>query len=350
MHTISFDCTVLTPTFLGGINPSKSAELRVPSIRGVLRWWYRALLAGRGHNLASLKEREAEVFGDTTRASAVRLRLSHMETSDVSKSWSEMSDALQSGADYLWHFAKANERSFLPHGLSFRLTASALPGERAALEEMTRAFWLLVHLGGLGSRSRRMAGAFVVDNVVSTENLEIPDFTPPVSFNDWFSNQLRAIVPESSSPEASLIQNGVAALHTSTVHVQRFSSNETWQQTVEQVGRDYKEVRDHYNDEEQIHRRVALGLPLAKGDDDDEPWNVTAGENKIPLERRASALILQAVRLSSGSVAGVGTVFCSSFAPPPVDVENAGFFSSPRQAAKLIFDSSDHNPTLNNLY
>ena len=60
METIKFECEVITPMFLGGAD-GKGAELRAPSIKGALRFWWRAM---NGHlPLKELHEREAEIFG-----------------------------------------------------------------------------------------------------------------------------------------------------------------------------------------------------------------------------------------------------------------------------------------------
>lgn len=37
---------IVTPLFLGGANPRGAPELRAASVRGVLRFWLRALLGG----------------------------------------------------------------------------------------------------------------------------------------------------------------------------------------------------------------------------------------------------------------------------------------------------------------
>ena len=41
MDSVEFDLEVVTPMFLGGANVN-DAELRIPSIKGMLRFWWRA--------------------------------------------------------------------------------------------------------------------------------------------------------------------------------------------------------------------------------------------------------------------------------------------------------------------
>ena len=60
METLQFDCEVITPMFLAGADTDKP-EIRPASIKGMLRFWWRAL-HGSDPNY---KKREAEIFGGT---------------------------------------------------------------------------------------------------------------------------------------------------------------------------------------------------------------------------------------------------------------------------------------------
>jgi len=60
MSTITFKCETVTPMFMAGAD-GKEPELRAPSIKGVLRFWWRAI---NGYlELKDLREREAAIFG-----------------------------------------------------------------------------------------------------------------------------------------------------------------------------------------------------------------------------------------------------------------------------------------------
>jgi len=63
---------VVTPLFLGGADPASTVELRPPSIKGALRFWWRALAWSRhnGHlgairkeELGAIRKEEQEIFG-----------------------------------------------------------------------------------------------------------------------------------------------------------------------------------------------------------------------------------------------------------------------------------------------
>lgn len=198
-----FDCEVLTPMFLAGAEQNGAAELRAPSVRGMLRYWYRALLGGRGYTGVALAREEAKVFGSAgmgdveacasavdvvVRANEVRPR----QAATAAQSWKK-------GVKYLWHFTTAtpNNRGLLDTGSTFQValvaprppSRGAVEGGKAlsqqeALQRAGAAFWLLTHFGGLGTRSRRGAGSFRV-RAIAGEAERLPSFARPRYDNLW---------------------------------------------------------------------------------------------------------------------------------------------------------------------
>ena len=74
MRRSDLEVEFLTPCFLGGAEPQQACEWRAASIRGQLRWWFRAVAGGhfRG-DLPAVREAEIRVFGATSQASALRI-------------------------------------------------------------------------------------------------------------------------------------------------------------------------------------------------------------------------------------------------------------------------------------
>ncbi|TVR83506.1 MAG: type III-B CRISPR module RAMP protein Cmr1 [Rhodospirillales bacterium] len=65
MHAVRATFAVSTPLFLGGAQPEADAEtVRPPSVKGALRFWWRALAWSRlAGNLAEIRNEEARLFG-----------------------------------------------------------------------------------------------------------------------------------------------------------------------------------------------------------------------------------------------------------------------------------------------
>ena len=72
MDSVEFDIEVVTPMFLGGANTT-DAELRVPSIKGMLRFWWRATCWIE--SLEKMKKEEAEIFGSTDQKASFSIQL-----------------------------------------------------------------------------------------------------------------------------------------------------------------------------------------------------------------------------------------------------------------------------------
>lgn len=62
MRQLAFNCRTITPMFLAGAD-NCTTELRPPSIKGAMRFWWRAVQ--RCASLNDLKEKEAKLFGSS---------------------------------------------------------------------------------------------------------------------------------------------------------------------------------------------------------------------------------------------------------------------------------------------
>lgn len=148
---ILFDETMelITPCFCAGADQAK-AEIRAPSIRGELRWWFRALGGSR--------DQEAEVFGSIkqekahvgNQASALIVRVS-----DVVKGESE-SRSLPNNHKFFTMSRKGAE-AMVPAGRQFRLQILDRKGVQSDLLNLT--IESVCRLGSIGLRARRGCGA-----------------------------------------------------------------------------------------------------------------------------------------------------------------------------------------------
>lgn len=180
------DFEVLTPMFLGGADSTrvtdpktsvdprtvadpKTAELRAPSVKGAMRFWYRAFDP-------RFKEHEPVHFGSggqNAGQSRLIVRCRAGERAQERMTWSEINKGsgpqTTNGLVYLGYpfGMKGNERrTAIPPGARFTVEVSC---HRSAPEELVRgattlrvalaSMWSLGHFGALGSRARRGFGA-----------------------------------------------------------------------------------------------------------------------------------------------------------------------------------------------
>jgi CRISPR-associated protein Cmr1 len=222
---------VMTPLFLGNaqledvknerINDIPS-ELRPPSLKGVLRFWHRAV--GQD-NLQT----EAEYFGSTTGQSSFLLQVKNLPKIHLNKEEHWKTELGYLGYGPIIAVKKESEikrkllsRQYIEPGedLVFRLVfrPDITPKVRTAVE---RSFRMLSLFGGLGSRSRRGFGSVVCKDMLF-ENIEA------------LSQRIKSEF-EQSSPLMDEKDLSYTAISTQT-KVLLMEGNFSWEETLQKIG------------------------------------------------------------------------------------------------------------------
>ena len=154
---------VVTPLFCGGADPSR-AELRLPSFKGALRFWWRALAWPRcGGNLGEIKIQEDALFGSAgggqSRVS-LRSNVEHKHNS-LKSVFGEDLDVRQ-GSRYLGYGVLehgTNRRACLRAPFEFTVQLYGQDLSEPQLISLKDALVALGTFGGMGSRSRNGYGS-----------------------------------------------------------------------------------------------------------------------------------------------------------------------------------------------
>ena len=174
MQIIEAEFTIVTPMFIGDAN-QEAHDVRPPSLKGALRFWWRALNWGRmlaaeggdtANALSALHNREAELFGlaasDKTGGQGVFLLTLKQAVKAENQGFGNMSGAqLYLLGQGLGSFKGSNHttRSALTSGTfsaSLLFRPATKVDDRHSVAEALFAFGLL---GGLGSRARHGMGS-----------------------------------------------------------------------------------------------------------------------------------------------------------------------------------------------
>lgn len=160
MRHLEKSLTFITPAFLAGANQN-SPEVRAPSIRGALRWWFRVL--------GGTIEEEKALFGgvhEGTVASAVRVRV---VPGGVGKNRGEVPCVPNTSYGYLSYFAKVSGNKediyrtqgqhYLGEGATFTLLIDEVRPVDALWEKLEHAIEAFCTFGALGLRATRGFGA-----------------------------------------------------------------------------------------------------------------------------------------------------------------------------------------------
>lgn len=164
---------LLTPCFCSGAD-QESAEIRSPSIRGQLRWWYRAL--------GGTPEKEKEIFGGIhgeVQASSLVVRVGDLPPKGGCKNLKKMGLKTEKGPQgyLLWPLGSKSRGLFEPRedhfpSFSLHLMHRPLRGGRTLPSQTLLAFALF---GTLGTRSRRGYGSLWPESIeINGEKIAIP--------------------------------------------------------------------------------------------------------------------------------------------------------------------------------
>jgi CRISPR-associated protein Cmr1 len=342
---------VVTPLFCGGARPS-TAELRLPSFKGVLRWWWRALAWSRCEgDLSSVAAAEDELFGSARGGqSKVVMRLlpsnppSMINKDDVLRLNGQI---VGEGARYFGYGlmgafgqnAGKLTRACLqaPFDLKIELRARDLDEPaRALLLDALRAVGLL---GGVGAKSRKGYGSLVLRSIAMNG---ASCWSSPASVGDLGSAIQRLL---STSGKKSSAQNGLppyTALSPRTRVVLVSADGQTQPLALlDRVGREMMRFRswghngkvlgtdseknfkdDHDlmkkpSDQRTAHpRRIVFGLPHNYGKNRDQ--QVGPADDRI--DRRASPLLVHVHECGTTPVA-VLAVLPAQFLPKGDDAK-----------------------------
>jgi len=172
MERTEIEIELLTPMYLGGA--MKQPEFRIPSIKGLLRFWLRAIDP-------NYRKWEPKVFGDASDHGASpfilrkvgphkKLRVCHLLEQPEGTNTQKCVKRGLSGIKYL----------AFPMGMGGGERNALSPRQRFKIETLSRkksgagitgryslAWWALTTIGGVGSRSRRGFGSVRIVNVES---------------------------------------------------------------------------------------------------------------------------------------------------------------------------------------
>lgn len=175
MASVTLKCTLITPMFMSGADQKKQ-ELRVPSLKGVIMFWWRAIHSEP--NPQKLRDKEVEIFGgmdskNQTYRSNVRIQIDY-EQGDwnryIRQDFRREYGLPNQNHPLLYLLYGVDRRPFLKPGFCFKVTIKSK--DESKLNSAIQAFQLVSVYGGIGAKSRNGYGNFTIENqVVDIENI-----------------------------------------------------------------------------------------------------------------------------------------------------------------------------------
>lgn len=248
---ITAEFEVVTPMFIGD-GRHKASSIRPSSIKGALRFWWRALnwegiyrdVNNEAQALDELRRQEIALFGGVADKSndkaiggqgvaSVRVVKQNTHTHD----WNNETTA---GVGYLLgqglhHFKKGPTRESFSPGSTFTLELvlkNASIEQELQLENVTKVFGLI---GGLGSRNRRGIGS-VIANKITTHKGELSIPSSPNEYLDELKSVFSGYSSISLPPISAFTNLSFSDLST---------QSDSWLSCLDTVGRTQQMYRSY---------------------------------------------------------------------------------------------------------
>lgn len=267
MDSVEFDLEVVTPMFLGGANTT-DAELRVPSIKGMLRFWWRATCGIK--SLKEMKKEEAKIFGSTEQKASFSMQV--VNSNNIKPEMSNLPQGLKVPVenkkfkigiiDYLAFGVRDHKKGYtrkhIPSGNKFEI--KIIFYDKNHEEGVLEAFFALINNGGIGAKNRNGFGSLYLKNdkeINLPQKHEIKEYT-------------------ALSDESRLFDN--------------FNSYNKWEDALSEIGFAYRAARLNVEKKHQYNKRLLLAKPI-----------VQTGNTK---ERHAKPYFLHVNKLEDGRYKG----------------------------------------------
>jgi len=217
--TRTYVIQAITPIFGGGTEAGVNDPvtlIRPSSVRGHLRFWWRATRGANCTTVAELRQREGEIWGTIKNPSPVCIEVEVEEHDDplecASYKWDKSMRHGEGGYRPKWSAPFDARNSPLPYVLfpfqgkapdsdepkdpskmiksaQFKLIARiSSPSENNIGKDVEAAVWAWVNFGGIGARSRRGCGALYC---IKSDPQDL-DLTPSSfqNFDDWLKKRI----------------------------------------------------------------------------------------------------------------------------------------------------------------
>jgi len=356
MHKIVARYTVMTPMFLGGIE--HNAELRPPSIKDALRFWWRALRWQQGmHDPQMLRQAEAAIFGsaDTGQAqfllNVTTTGLGPMVIQQhkiLDPSFQESTTIpIGEGARYLGYgvmeaFGSATKntkagqltRACLRPGFEFDVTLLYREANPEWLNEILQALKAFGLLGALGSKARKGYGSVALCSLKHPKEEEI--WQNPTTLDALKEEILKLYgtqQPGAAANRDAIPEWTALSKHSRHVMVEKGSAHDALNYVGEELvryrswGKNGKILGNRENSFKKFKpdhdlmkglsstvrhpKRVAFGLPHNYGKGSINEVN-PSDKN---LDRRASPLLVHVHPLANGRCAAIVSYLAARFLP-----------------------------------
>jgi CRISPR-associated protein Cmr1 len=236
MNTLKATFQIVTPMFIGDANQAADDGIRPPSVKGALRFWWRALNWGRFRSqascdeaaLVSLHKQESHLFGAAASDSGGGQGCFLVTVRHAPISPYEPDTKRLAGMAYLAGLG-LKDRSALPNDSRFSIILQFRPHtDQQAENDLAEVLRLLGLFGSLGSRTRRGFGS-ITHLVQENDGNRLPTQDEFEKDCNWLKSKIAANAEVTSQP--------FSAITAGTLFYRSNSDYPDWNEAMENVGK-----------------------------------------------------------------------------------------------------------------
>ncbi|MDQ7032447.1 MAG: type III-B CRISPR module RAMP protein Cmr1 [Desulfonauticus sp.] len=273
----TFKLRVLTPMFMGGAEPQKEPELRAASIRGAMRFWFRAMAGAVTSDPQEVYKLESEIFGNTERKSRVVVRVKNVLNEEKCKKMIlERQDALKEGNlqpipkkhQFLVYLANMGlvkyyskrdlerENSKNPPGFywdrgaflpNFEFLIELSGTNTLALNIIVSVLKIAIHLGGFGTRWRHGFGSCEIVEINGNSPNKF-DFSPIEEVIEKIKTMAESLKIAPEKEFNNLPDFPLFAIPYYQIWEGQRPDEKKWDSLLSYIGKTYREFRKHDGD------------------------------------------------------------------------------------------------------
>jgi CRISPR-associated protein Cmr1 len=340
---------LITPLFGGGTETQKAdpvSVIRVPSIRGQLRFWWRAIRGGQfGGSMEKMKEREDEIFGaasvgDKANPSQVQIDLTvtnlGKDLSLVTNYKGKQVHISDISSPYGYAAFPLREKKL---GTVVNVSFSIFLSYPASITpEIEAALWAWEMFGGIGGRTRRGFGSLQQKSykpTVGSVQKNIEDGLTKHLAGNTFPPSVPHLINNSTSIKITSPHNNVPDVWEYLIgELKKFRQDRPWNSTKNKPSRSNWHEPDairnltsyakyHPPKSSNVNKfpRAAFGLPIIfKFSPNDvpngDPQETTLEGKDESQKRMASPLILRSLACANNQAVGLAVILSGTSLPP----------------------------------
>jgi len=312
MKEVKLTLKVITPLFMGGAN--QQAELRSQSIKGIIRYWWRALKANE--NLENLKNEESKIFGGYIKkekeleaiSSNIKLFVKIINFTLGDNNFT-LGDNIKNDFDLKWSFNKEEKKLYGDnYGIGYlfysvlnrqyykpetKFEIRIYSRNEEYLKQALAALWCAIYLGGFGARSRRGAGSCVVEDILG--NVTDINFIPnDQNIVSWYKNNFYKCVNLIGKNDSFVYPYSNLSISRILVSKKQFSK---WFDALNDLGKKYSDFR--YENRVNKFKVGSFGLPVMHSNGQKLlAIKRINNENNKKINRRSSPLIFRIIEFN----------------------------------------------------